>query len=305
MKSNILHLGTSPMWRGRGRFASLCGVSRVLAFVLVIAGAATARADSQASNPPFLGIEMQPSPAGVEIRKVTPNTGAARAGLEEGDVIVEIDQTAVPPLSQNGPSQLDFLSEHITAHNPGDEIHLRVIHGSGQLVDRTAVLSSRADLMQEKIVGHPLDVSVVDVDSDRSFNLADLTGRTTIVGWSFNADTLRCGDCARTLDRIDERFKKLALAEAPRILGVTNDTVDNVKADRKTLGSSLPVARVAGSDVERLLDFADPRRLSLTVIDCRGVAQFVAVILPGASDEDAVIDELVAAVEQANHRARR
>nr|HEX4317194.1 PDZ domain-containing protein [Kofleriaceae bacterium] len=278
----------------------------VMAAGATVGGATAAHADSQASNPPFLGIEMSNGmTAGVLISKITPNTGAERAGLEAGDVVLEIDHTPIPPPSKTSPNSADFLSERITAHASGDEVVLRVIH-DGRIVERTAVLSSRTDLMQQKIVGNPLDVPVVDVDSARDFNLDSLTGRTTIVGWSFRADGgQRCDDCARTLDHIDQRFKKLALADGPRILAVTNDTVDNVNLDRKALGSSMPTALVASDDATRTLEFADPRRLSLTVVDCQGIARFVAVILPGASDEDAVIDELVAAVEQANHRTRR
>jgi hypothetical protein len=86
---------------------------------------------------------------------------------------------------------------------------------------------------------------------------------------------------------------------------VTNDSADDVKSDRKLLGSSLPLLQTDRDVIQQTLAFADPRRLSITITDCHGIARFVAVILPGADDEDAVIDEVVAAVEQANHRTHR
>ena len=42
----------------------------------------------------------------------------------------------------------------------------------------------------------------------------------------------------------------------------------------------------------------DNKRVHLAVIDCQGVVRFVAPLWPGADDEDAVYDEVVAAVEQ-------
>jgi hypothetical protein len=247
------------------------------------------------SNPPFLGITMeaQAGLAGVLIRGVTASTAAERAGFKEGDVIEAMDGQRFPDVqaspTQNPttPSSTDVLMERIAAHAVGDEVTFRVRHNQ-HTRDVTAVLSSRADVMQQHVVGTQLDLPVVDVDSNAALELGALTGRTTIIGWSVHDLLGRCSDW---------RVRKLGV-EGARVMGLTNDLSDNVRRDREMLGTTVPVMEADAHDIEQTLVVADARRLAITVADCHGIVKFVAVILPGSDDEDAVIDEIVAAVEQ-------
>ena len=90
------------------------------ALVLLIAAPLVAqqpRTDRQSR--PYLGISLMPSDRGVAIGNVTPDSPAAKAGLNAGDRILKIDnQDARDP---NG------LLQTIAAKKPGDKVTLRVI----------------------------------------------------------------------------------------------------------------------------------------------------------------------------------
>jgi 2-alkenal reductase len=86
---------------------------------------------------PFLGVEsltpIDPKTAaqndlpvdhGVYVAKVTPGSPAAEAGLQHGDIIVEIDGE---PIDQNHP-----LEEFLFEHQPGDTVELTVQRGQEQ-----------------------------------------------------------------------------------------------------------------------------------------------------------------------------
>ena len=75
--------------------------------------------------PPGAVSELElPVTEGILIIRVTPNSAAARAGLEEGDVIV---QMADQPIPNTG-----FLSRFLIDHPPGDTVSVVYFRGSRQ-----------------------------------------------------------------------------------------------------------------------------------------------------------------------------
>ena len=74
--------------------------------------------------------------AGAFVTEVVPGSAAAKGGLEVGDVIVEIDGTEVATSSD--------VREAVTAHEPGDEVDLRVVR-DGDERTLTVTLGRRGD----------------------------------------------------------------------------------------------------------------------------------------------------------------
>jgi S1-C subfamily serine protease len=71
------------------------------------------------SHRPFLGIGAATLPAGgILVTKVYPGTGAAKAGLRAGDVIVSIDGMPTPTL--------DALAQVLAHHEPGDTVRVQL-----------------------------------------------------------------------------------------------------------------------------------------------------------------------------------
>jgi len=66
----------------------------------------------------YLGVSIEDGDGGARIAEVRPETPAARAGLEAGDVVTEVDGETV----QSG----DDLRLAVEAHKPGDSLELTV-----------------------------------------------------------------------------------------------------------------------------------------------------------------------------------
>ena len=71
---------------------------------------------------------------GAVVQEVTPDSPAARAGLQPGDVVVSIDGKAVQDRSE--------LVAAIRGHKPGDKVTLVVVRG-GNETTITATLTQR------------------------------------------------------------------------------------------------------------------------------------------------------------------
>lgn len=66
------------------------------------------------SNHAMLGVTTEKAEGGVEIQDITEESGAAKAGLKEGDVITKIGDTKI--------EDPDDLSKAVREHKPGDKV---------------------------------------------------------------------------------------------------------------------------------------------------------------------------------------
>lgn len=68
------------------------------------------------SNRAMLGVTTEKADKGVEVQDITKESGAAKAGLKEGDVITKIDDKKI--------ESPDDLSAAIKAHKPGEKVNI-------------------------------------------------------------------------------------------------------------------------------------------------------------------------------------
>lgn len=99
-----------------------------------------------AKNSAFLGLISQPVPeilrehlglqqgAGVMVRSVIPDSPAAKAGIVANDVITRVDNKEITTPEE--------LTKAISAHQPGDELKISVVH-KGKSADLNAKLGER------------------------------------------------------------------------------------------------------------------------------------------------------------------
>jgi hypothetical protein len=256
--------------------------------VVVVAGALPARAAP--SNPAFLGIAFDGGRCFVTT--VNEGSGAKDAGLHNGDIIIAVDGVPITKCDTQ-------LTAIIVSHQPGDTLRLDVTRGSEHVV-ANAVLSTRAEVLHRRWVDHPLDaVEARDLDDGRAFDLADLTARTTVLGWF---DLRGCTDCAQILRRVASALD--GQRPSVRMLALTKGTPEELSSYRKGFSFGAQVATVPDDFFDRAV-FSDPQRVHFMVVDCHGVVRFVAPMAADADDNDAALDELVAAVKQAEHARRR
>jgi hypothetical protein len=72
---------------------------------------------------------------GVGIKGTVPGSPAEQAGLEDGDVILEIDNKTI--------ADLKGLMQFLASKNPGDEVEIQIVRGSA-VISRKATLSVRS-----------------------------------------------------------------------------------------------------------------------------------------------------------------
>jgi serine protease Do len=141
-----------------------------------------AKGKAASAKAPYLGVALSSNEAGVHITEVLAGTAAARAGLQSGDVILQIDGTPV--------SEPDEFIAHLARHRPGDTITLRIVR-AGEEMDIRATLQSRpraprADMqnrmgseLSSRRTGYPIILQHDSVlkPSDCGSPLVDLEGR--------------------------------------------------------------------------------------------------------------------------------
>jgi len=285
-----------PTWTRSIGFASLHGVKWWLGLV-ALAGVAHAGAPS---NPAFLGISMDDARAhglaidGCFVDTITASSSAEAAGLRRGDVIQALDGVPTASCLQ--------LTAEIVAHSPGDLIHLDVVRAGARTTIK-ATLSTRAELLQRRLVGHPLDpMDAVDVDDRSQLDLSELRGETTILAWF----DVKCGDCASLVRRLaDITQAPRRVGTAPRLMAVTFGRPEDLAAYRTTANIGVPLAAV-DQEAWSTAATSDGDRVFIMVLDRHGTVCFVTPLAPQDDSLDAAIDEVLAAAEQAEHaRARK
>jgi len=283
-----------PTWHSIDRFARFTRMRWLGLLLICVASVATAA--PKASNPAFLGIGMRDqSPSGpCVIDSLTPGGGAQAAGVQVGDMVVQVDASTI--------TTCDQLVESVVSREPSDFIALSLLR-NGRVRVVKARLTSRGEIFHNRYAGRAVSgANLVDLDDGRDVDLSALKGRATIVGW-FDP---RCTSCkallARVADWVGNHRDKASGLAISRSLG--NEDV-RTAAGRKRVQSSfaidLPLAMVDnpdGASTDELL-FSDLDRATLMVIDCRGVVAYVAPIAADGTDTDAALDELFAAADQA------
>jgi putative serine protease PepD len=77
-------------------------------------------------------IDATGNPVGVGILNVTPDSPAAKAGLQNGDVIIKMDDTPV--------ATAQALQEALAQHKPGDTVHVTFLRPPGEAQTITITL---------------------------------------------------------------------------------------------------------------------------------------------------------------------
>jgi membrane-associated protease RseP (regulator of RpoE activity) len=276
-------------------------VRTLLSVLLVVPFALDARAVSadESSNPAFLGVSMSDiGPSGpCRIGEVTPDSGAAQAGIRYGDLVIALDATPI--------ANCDGLVKSIQAREPGQPVKIQVQRNGAALTLETA-LPSRADVLRKRFVGKPVPLKTLTRVDD--LKTADLTGRgkTTIIGWY---DQSQCASCASAFSTISDWVRNKGSRTNISVMGVTAsrgglepEALDHLKKAERRMDVPL---LIADPETFSELSINDVKRIHFMVIDCRGIVSYTAPLKPDADDRDAVLEELYAATEQAARRASK
>jgi membrane-associated protease RseP (regulator of RpoE activity) len=121
---------------------------------------------------PFLGVSTDVHDGKVTVQQVTLGTGAARAGVRAGDVVVAFDGR---PLE--GP---DGLNKLIRARKPGDQVALRILR-DGKALELEATLGTTSQTVP--VFGEPSEGGTVSgkiLDAQTGEPILDATVETKV-----------------------------------------------------------------------------------------------------------------------------
>ncbi len=270
--------------------------------MFVVLSPLVAAAD-ESSNPAFLGVGMHDlgsSTTGATgpcvIDQVTPDSGAAAAGLRSSDVLVALDATPI--------ANCDGLVKAIQDREPGQVVKIQ-IQRAGVPQTLEALLPSRADVLRKRFVGKPVPLKTLTRVDDSTVTDLGSRGKTTIIGWF---DQRMCTTCAAAFGKIADWAKTRSKGSSVSVIGVTSasvksvpETIEDLKIQQRHYDVPLMVA-----DPETFVELSitDVKRIHFMVIDCRGIVSYAAPLKPDADDRGAVLEELFAAADQAARRMK-
>jgi membrane-associated protease RseP (regulator of RpoE activity) len=273
---------------------------RRLGFLIALAAmpALAAGPSSSVSNPAFLGIGLvDQTPTGpCSVTQVTRDSAAAVAGLRAGDILVSLEGQPTPDCAT--------LRATIVAHGSGEHVKLDVIRPGAPRFTADVVLASRAEILRQRHVGKPFEPpELAEIDNEeRELGTAEMRGRTTVIGW-FMLD--RCAGCSKAFDRVIDALAKQRGDLNPLLVAATVSGLRDIKSYRSNLTAHVPLYVTEDSDALDNFVLSDAERVSFFVIDARGIVRFVMPVAADCEDDDGAIDEILAAIEQAEHARRR
>jgi membrane-associated protease RseP (regulator of RpoE activity) len=260
---------------------------------------------AKASNPAFLGVQMSDignarGAGPCRVTSVTKDSAAESAGMQDGDELVSMDGKLVP--------NCDALVASIQAKSPGDVVKLVVRRDGGGQVTVRATLVSRDEILRKRFGGLPVpSTKLVRVDDRAKIDLSGLKRQTTIVGWY----PTNCDGCDQIFTEVAKWSREERRGDRTPIK-VTAATAGDLRMRRpieenlemlKHEGHKLDVPLlVADADTYEQFAIGDGDRVQFMVIDCRGIVQYAAPVVPGSEDAAAVLDELFAVAEQTARR---
>jgi hypothetical protein len=265
-------------------------MQRVLAVAVVVgtlmlSGAALA---SSASNPAFLGIMWtQGAPGACMVDGVVAGSPAEGADVRKNDIVLAFDGVMIP--------SCDLLTTLIVAHSPGEQARID-LERNGQHIITTATLSTRASVIHDLLVGHPIEGTATDYEDEHELDLHELAGHTTILAF---ADLTSCDGCAALIRHVADVAQQAGRGgAAPKIVAVTKGELSRLEALHLYLGVPLLVA----NDYFQHAALDEQSRVYFMVLDRHGEVRFVAPISPDDEAADAAIDDVLAAAGQAERR---
>jgi hypothetical protein len=281
----------------------ILGVRWIGLVLCVCVGTGVASATPRASNPAFLGIQMQDvtGRGPCRIDGATRNSPAEAAGLRNGDVVLAVDDKPIADCA--------VLLDEITGHQPTDAVRIKLVRPGILRPLVVQVQLTTRDALLRRMIGKPMVAThLVGVADGEIYDLSALHGTLAIVGLYNPA----CVDCGQLFNKFLEWSRARPRRGRAPILVLAATATEWVRDLRpELLQRSLDVPLATGelglsaedTVFTRELVISDRDRLGVLVIDARGTVQFAGPIAPNSDDTEAVLDELFAAVVQAQLRS--
>jgi len=237
------------------------------------------------------------------VSEITKDSSAEAAGLRSNDIFISMDGRAI--------ANCDALVNQIQDKAPGDRVKIVVSRNTMSSVTVHATLLSRDEVLRKRFGGLPMPATrLVRVDDRREIDISNESRQTTIIGWYPTS----CAGCEQLFTKVAKWSREerrggtaMPIKVAAATAGDTRmprSIVDNLELLKGTSRLLDVPLLVTDDETYKHFTIGDTDRAQFMVIDCRGIVQYAAFVLPTADDQEAVLDELYAAAEQAARRMK-
>ncbi|MDQ3234667.1 MAG: redoxin domain-containing protein [Pseudobdellovibrionaceae bacterium] len=213
---------------------------------------------------PWLGVAIdEKGTGGILIKTVISKTPAEKAGLQTGDVITSIDETAV--------KNRDELMTILRTKGVGNSVTVHFTR-QGKAEKKTLKLEAlpdRVELMQKQVMNKPLPPFTVTAFADRkTINNQSLVGKVTILEfWA-----TWCPACRSAIPRLNQWAKT---HKNIQIIGITDEKEDVIREFLKKEKIEYTLAIDAEQKLQTELQIGSIPTFLL--IDSKGVVREVAL----------------------------
>jgi peroxiredoxin len=239
--------------------------ARLLALAVALLLCSARPTAAEGAPQAWLGVELEEGQGGVRIRHVLPNSPAARAGLIDGEEIVELDQVPV--------SQPATLRARLARGLPGARVKLRLVGPLGPRVV-TALLEARpsANSLQRGLLEgqaapdfrHPL------LGGPERMQLSSLRGKVVVLDFF----ATWCVPCVASLPHLVALDRRLA-RRGVQVVGISTEPGETIAPFAREHGLSYALISDEDESISRRYQvFALP---TVVVVDRAGLVKRVSV----------------------------
>ena len=212
---------------------SFLAASGTLDYPIAVGVASVAPRNLSINDRGFLGVGMENTPDGVKVTMVQNGSGADKAGIRDGDVILKIDGKEI-----NSPSE---LAKSVSGLKPSDEIEILYLRNNKKKTV-TAVLGSRSNVQPQLSMpdpgaqfGGPLSNKRVDFPNALQHDL-----------------TIRPDECGGPIVNLDGKVVGVNIARGGRVKSYAIPSLDLIKVINSLKSKSSGNASSLKSEIEDL-----------------------------------------------------
>jgi thiol-disulfide isomerase/thioredoxin len=181
---------------------------------------------AKAEKPGWLGVGLEETkapeqpPGKARVKHVFRGSPASAAGLERGDIVLEVAGVALTGGTKE-------MIARVQSHSEGQSVSVKVLRGTAERSFQVvlAAVPNKQGLAESELKGHPLPkLGLRDLNTGEPLDLASLKGEVVVLDvWA-----TWCGPCRQSMPKMEELQKKYG-ARGLKVVGISDEERDVIQ----------------------------------------------------------------------------